>query len=327
MIQKKGHLLWRNGIRVSNNPGSSHMILFERPSFLPAHLQLHQPLLRRSNATGKKPDNVYLPILNSYPRIAPHPSSKPSDTSSSNQGSQNLSKRVCTEKNDETPARRGRHEPHLHKHPKLAVSNSDQSCSSSATRSVSTSTPSTVSTSPGSPPMLGLHTTSIFHPAAGLHRNVTTSTRHRRFCNTVQILRQSGLLDITLRTKELLRQSNATEQDISQLRQHTELMCQAVSNPNLNLNGITAWEHLCQVMAESGSYPSLKVQQISQRHPESFPAGDVNRPGAAESSQASPSCLLATAPERSDLVESKRLETSYKSSDEVTFMFPDSSTD
>lgn len=304
------------------------MILFEQPSFLPAHLQLHQPLLQRSNATGKKPNNIYLPILNSYPRIAPHPSNKPPDKHSVNQDSQNLSKRVCTEKNAETPAFGGLQEPHLHKHAKLAVSNSGQLCSSSATHYVSTSTPTTASTSLGSPSTPAPHTTSTLSPPSGLHRNITTSARHRRFFNTVQILRQSGLLDITLRTKELLHQSNATQQDISQLQQHTELMCQAVSKPNLSLNGITAWEHLHRVMAESGSYPNLKVQQISQRplHLECIPTRDLNRPQAVESSQVLPSCLRATVRQQSESEESKRLEASDKSSDKVTFMFPDSST-
>ncbi|KAM6932896.1 uncharacterized protein FYW49_001284 [Xenentodon cancila] len=333
MIHKRGHLLWRNGFRVSNNSGSSHMVLFEQPSFSPAHLQGHQPSSRRSNATGKKPNSIYLPILNSYPRIAPHPSNKPPDKSSSNQESQNLSKRICTEKNNETPAHRGLQEQHLHKHPKLAVSSSGQLCSSSATHTVSTSTPTTASTSLGSPATPGLHTTSTFPPASGRHRNTTTGTRHRRFLNTVQILGQSGLLDITLRTKELLRQSSATEQDISQLRQHTELMCQAVSNPSLSLNGITAWEHLYRVMAASGSYPDIKVQQVSQSQLHldfenqlaSNPTGDMNRSQTADSSQV-PSGLLDTALEQSDSEEGKRLETSDPSSEKVTFMSPDSST-
>ncbi|XP_061574890.1 CLOCK-interacting pacemaker isoform X2 [Cololabis saira] len=331
MIQKRDHLLWRNGIRVSNNSGSSHMILFEQPSFSPGHLQIHQPSSRRSNATGKKP-NTYLPILNSYPRIAPHPSNKPPDKSLSNQESQNLSKRVCTEKSNETPARSLQGQ-HLHKHPKLGVSRSGQLCSSSATHTASTYTPTAAPTSLGSPLTPGLHTASPCPPATGPPRNVSTGAQHHRFLNTVQILGQSGLLDITLRTKELLRQSNATEQDISQLRQHTELMCQAVSNPSLSLNGIAAWEHLHRVMAASGSYPNLKVQQIPQsplhldlhNRLESLPAGDVNRPHAADGSRV-PSCSLATVLERSDLEESERLGTCDKASERVTFMSPDSST-
>lgn len=75
---------------------------------------------------------------------------------------------------------------------------------------------------------------------------------HRHFLNTVEILRQSGVLDIRLHTKELLCQSHTTERDIGQLRQNTEQLCQAASNP-------TAWEHLHQSMTESVSYHDLKI--------------------------------------------------------------------
>lgn len=84
---------------------------------------------------------------------------------------------------------------------------------------------------------------------------LSSSVRHRRFLNTVEILSQSGLLDITLRTQELLRKSAATEREIAQLRHHTQLLCQATqacpSSPD-------AWNRVHQAMAESGHYPSLR---------------------------------------------------------------------
>ncbi|CAF98576.1 unnamed protein product [Tetraodon nigroviridis] len=51
----------------------------------------------------------------------------------------------------------------------------------------------------------------------------SSSTRHRRFRNTAEILNQSGLLAIALRTKELLEQNAATDREIAQLHQHTHL--------------------------------------------------------------------------------------------------------
>lgn len=331
MIQKRNQLLWRNDIKKSNSSGSPHVIFFQQPN-----LHLPKPLSKKSYTAGKKIHGTYLPILNSYPRIAPHPSKKPPDKSSSTHESQNLSKRVCTEhKDNDTTVTRGQPEQHLHKQPKLAVSTSDllhfSSCSSSSS--------TTASTAQGSPSVSTSHTTSNVLTARG-HRN-TTSIRNRRFLNTVQILRQSGLLDITLRTKELLRQSNATERDIAELHQHTELLCQTVSNPIHSLNDVTAWEQLYRVMAHSGSYPNLKIlqnlqilpQPDSDSKPDSISAGDTNSPQAAETSDVPPSCLLNTESDQGSAVlqethpeRGRKRETGGKSSDTVTFMSPDSST-
>ncbi|KAM4566291.1 CLOCK-interacting pacemaker isoform 1-T2 [Odontesthes bonariensis] len=332
IIQNRGQLLWTNGIRINNR--SPHMILFEQPSFLPAAPPLHKPLCKTSNVKEKKTIGPYLPSLNTHPRIAPHPSKKPPDISALNREYQNLSKRVCTEHKAETPATKGLPEQHLHKQPKLAVSHSGPLCSSSASYSLTSCAPSTTSSVSESPSMSSLHTTSSFTTPFGLNKNITTGARHHRFLKTVDILRQSGLLDITLRTKELLRQSNATERDISQLRQHTELLCQAASNPNRSLSGTTAWEHLQRTMAESGSYPELQIQPKSESpslvdlvsQSETIPTSNMNRPQVADSSEVPPSCLLASMLEQSHLKQGKKPEATDKSSDKVPFMSPDSST-
>ncbi|XP_058052091.1 CLOCK-interacting pacemaker isoform X2 [Ahaetulla prasina] len=52
--------------------------------------------------------------------------------------------------------------------------------------------------------------------------------RQRRLQSTVEILRRSGLLGITLRTKELLRQNSRTQQELAQLREEAQLLCEAI---------------------------------------------------------------------------------------------------
>lgn len=329
-VQKRAQLPRRSGSRDTGSSSAAHVILLQQPSLFLATLQLHKSSSWKSSATGKKINGTYLPFFNSYPRIAPHPSKKPPDKSLLNNESQNLSKRVCTEhKSDDTPVMRSLPEQHLYKQPKLAVLTSGlpSSCA-------------TVSSSQGSPSGSSLYTTSSFLSTSG-HRNSSTSTRHRRFLNTLEILRQSGLLDITLRTKELLRQSNATERDIAQLRQHTELLCQAASNPTCSLTGIAAWEHVHRSMVESGSYPNLKILQNLQipchpdsaSQPESVSAGDACGPLAAVNSEVLPSHLLTTAPnpnqncpvpQKSHSGHSRKLMACYKSSEKVNT--PDSST-
>uniref|UniRef100_A0A3Q1HU78 CLOCK-interacting pacemaker-like n=1 Tax=Acanthochromis polyacanthus TaxID=80966 RepID=A0A3Q1HU78_9TELE len=340
VIQRRDQLLWRNGMREISSSGSPHVVLLQQPTLLPVAVHLHKPFSRKSNITGKKVNSTYLPILNSYPRIAPHSSKKPPDKSSSKHESQNLSKRVCTEQNsDDTPVTTGLPEQHLHKQPKFSPSGLP--CSSSTRDNLSSSSPTNASTSQGSPSMSSLHTNPFLISARGLHKNGGASFRQRRFLNTLEILRQSGLLDITLHTKELLRQNTTTERDIAQLRQHTELLCQAASSPSLNQNDRTTWEHVYRVMAESGSYPDLKIQQDflnpsspdSVTQPESFSTGDTNKLQAAESTEAPSSGLLTTRPDQSCAVSpqphpenSRELETRGKTSGKVTIMPPDSST-
>ncbi|MEQ2251829.1 hypothetical protein ILYODFUR_015249 [Ilyodon furcidens] len=330
VTQKRSQLRVGNSMRISNLAVSPRMIIVEQPNVMAATRQLLNPLSRTSSVTEKKMNSTYLPILNSYPRIAPHPSKKPPDKSSSNQESHNLSKRMCTERRTEdTSVTRGLSEEHHHKQPKLRVSNSVPLSTSSSRNSPSSSTFPISSTNPRSPSSSSLHTASSDSLDGGSHRNITTSTRRCQFLNTVELLRRSGLLDITLRTKELLRQSNATEQDISQLRQHTELLCQAVSNPGHSLNGVTAWERLCQAMAESGSYPDLKLTQTSQNpshldpvsQPQSISSGNKKIPQAAESS-----CLFTSSSEQSLVKQDGKRKTSEKSPNKVPFMSPDSST-
>lgn len=73
--------------------------------------------------------------------------------------------------------------------------------------------------------------------------------KQRRFHNTVEILRKSGLLGIALRTKELLRQSSSTQQDLVELRKHTQLLCKAVQS-----NDAQTWNRLQDAMVRSAAY-------------------------------------------------------------------------
>lgn len=297
-------------------------------------MQVRKPLSQNS-VTEKKIPGTNLPILNAYPRIAPNPNKKPPDKLSPTEESRS----VCTEHKIDTPVTRSVPDQQPFKQPKFAVSASVQQCSSSARGSQSSSSSTTTSSTQVSQSVSSLHSTSSSFTSRRLHRNGHTSTRHRRFLNTVEILRQSGLLDITLRTKELLRQSNATQQDIAQLRQHTELLWQAAGSHSLN--GITAWEHLYRAMAKSGNYPNLPdlpilTQPDLAAHPESISTPDTDREQGAENSDVSPSHLFTNmpdpnqkraGPQQSHSKQDMDFEASDKISEKVTFMPPDSSTD
>nr|XP_057936993.1 CLOCK-interacting pacemaker [Doryrhamphus excisus] len=237
-IQTNGQPLWRNVPCEAARPGSPHMMLFQQPGLMPTAFQLLRPLSRKSNhPTGKKVTDTQLPVLNSYPRIAPHPSKKPPEKPDE---AHNLSKRVRTERKGHLKPAGSSQEP----------ATSEQPCSSPSS-SLCGTPPSSASSKPST------------LTSRGSQRSRAGNTRHRRFHNTVEALHQSGLLDITLRTKELLRQSNATEQEIAQLRRHTELFCQAAGR---SLSGATsaAWQSVHRIMTESKYYPGLKKLQHLQ---------------------------------------------------------------
>ena len=110
---------------------------------------------------------------------------------------------------------------------------------------------------------------------------------YRRFLHTMKALRQSGLLDITLRTQELMRRSTASERDIAQLSQHTRLLSQLAGQPGAASqvsDGHAPWERLHQAMAQSGGYPSLKAPH---REPHS-PSRDGDLPVSPSSSPTPP---------------------------------------
>lgn len=72
--------------------------------------------------------------------------------------------------------------------------------------------------------------------------------RQCRLRNTVEILRRSGLLAITLRTKELLRQNSSTQRELAQLREQAQLLCEAVRSSDSR-----AWARLQDAVGRSAA--------------------------------------------------------------------------
>ncbi|KAL0993843.1 hypothetical protein UPYG_G00114640 [Umbra pygmaea] len=255
--------------------------------------------------TGK---NSYLPILNSFPRIAPHPKKEGPergkvDTLGSKESSgegQSLSKRVCTENKREAVSTTAHHRHHHRQHESRTHSHSIYKAGSSQSSSphlphhsmggpTSSKQPRShrswqhAEKSPPQPIRVGYSgvtsssLSSSSSPsctdgwASGASADLSdclsdgSSVRQRRFFKTAEILSQSGLLAITLRTKELLRQNAASEKELAQLRQHAQLLCLAAqaTHPGQEAPWLgcgtspSPLDKLLQAMSESGSYPSL----------------------------------------------------------------------
>ncbi|KAJ8256365.1 hypothetical protein COCON_G00185170 [Conger conger] len=261
-----GQLTWGGGAGHSSQ-GPAQLLFIQQPG--PAPLRVPKPPSRSGGERGGN-KNSKGTILSSYPRIAPHPGKKSPEPGkgSSEAGvgeGQSLSKRVCVEERREavstTSQMHKHHHHHHHHHPKQqegrphAHPRAPASTSAQAQhRPHRAQTPPghcpSVSSSPGPRRSAGSPSVSSSQAAGA----PGSPGRQRRFLNTVEILSQSGLLDATLRTQELLRQSAATERDIAQLRRHAQLLCRAA---RAGPRAPEACGRLLRAMARSGCYPAL----------------------------------------------------------------------
>ncbi|CAL8350844.1 unnamed protein product [Lota lota] len=279
-------MLWTNPKGGAGGPRPGQVLLLQQTSMAPSRPPLTQPRSKSQTrmvlGTGRRKPSSFL-------RIAPHPSKTPPENTSPSPGLKHLSKRaLCPEVKRDEPA--------------SAPSSSSLLLTSSPLRSERQTSPSFSSISSSS--SSALRATKGTSPAG--------AARYRRFLNTMKVLKQSGLLDITLRTQELMRRSTATEHDIGQLGQHTRLLCQLARQPGAaseEPNRRTPWEKLHQAMARSGGYPSLKI-----------PHHEPRSPGCGSDLTVSPSSSPTPSPDLNQ--DTAGSEPSGK----VSFMPPDSST-
>ncbi|XP_035000119.2 CLOCK-interacting pacemaker [Hippoglossus stenolepis] len=244
------------------------------------------PASKETTSRHKRPKK-YLPILKSYPKIAPHPGDK---SSSSGRGTASLSSPSSSSSSSSysssssTDSKRGNsltsnHREHCQreKQPRSvcgSVSSSDSIITSlpgvrstvssrlqnrlSFPTSESSANSSPARERPSSAISQSEFTTSLSitqttdskkqtlpFPRVDAQENIMleesdlsdndADTKRKRFCNTYNILNKSGLLDITLRTKELLRQSRHTQNDLDRLKEHTDLFFQALRSGDTSI--------------------------------------------------------------------------------------------
>ncbi|XP_043536849.1 CLOCK-interacting pacemaker [Chiloscyllium plagiosum] len=242
--------------------------------------------------TGK---DTYLPILNSYPRIAPHPDKSRDDNSSRGQegnspaqddrtADHSKSKRLCLDELGEPPQEYHRNKQTSHVPPVghcQQAENTQQTppfgpahfytqfddsvspspvvspnpvlqseSSESVHSSSSSSSPASTFSHASSAQSLCSDTTRLAD--RGPRRPVSSPAKERRFRNTVEILSRSGLLEITLKTKDLIRQNNGTQQQIDELKEHVRLFCSAAQSRDPR-----ALLRLQETMKCSGNYASV----------------------------------------------------------------------
>ncbi|XP_040528729.1 CLOCK-interacting pacemaker [Gallus gallus] len=247
-------------------------LVFLHPS-IPPPINPHPVGKKRNDSTN------YLPILNSYPKIAPQPCKRDHSFDLEERQETSCHKRLCTEasKMENSPVSRSTglstspfaHIPVSFKAPQ--DSNQQSSSSLMTTGKVST-LPGFHCVSADTPKVPGLASLLPFGALQTAkctpHENESAAqttmqsavwslplipeetcttpelllqqqSKCRRFQNTLVVLRRSGLLEITLKTKELIHQNQVTQAELDRLKHQTQLFIEAIKN-----NAPQSWAEL-----------------------------------------------------------------------------------
>ncbi|KAI4879102.1 hypothetical protein NFI96_014441, partial [Prochilodus magdalenae] len=215
---------------------------------------LLQPVIPSSNCTSQTPTNQqkqfknYIPILNSFLKIAPHPVH-----GAAGDGQKLGKSSVHRSGSGHSHSGRKRHSDKQSRGHSLKRSISETATAESHSGDPCMYSHSFIN-SDTSTKLLDLQessaTTSPF--SDGYHSPLSdacprtyassdddknfsmslsaSSSKRKRFCNTYNILNRSGLLGITMRTKELIRQNKRSQAQLQKLQAHTDLFLEAVSS-------------------------------------------------------------------------------------------------
>ncbi|XP_039992301.1 CLOCK-interacting pacemaker a [Xiphias gladius] len=223
---------------------------FPSPLEVMPHSQvvLVQPMA--SNGGGSSPktysENIqqsksYMPILKSYPRIAPHPVDVPNKRVGSS--------RVKVRSTSGYDQRQRRHH-HSHR---LYSAPSSQSALQTPVKPISSSEAANNQAQAADSQeqlieksLYPLAETSSLSPCTDEFRTEVDSdkihadkyqdtlsmesNKLKRFSNTYNILNKSGLLGITMRTKQLIKENKRTQGQLQQLQEQTALLLEALSS-------------------------------------------------------------------------------------------------
>lgn len=228
-----------------------------------------QPVISQTSASDSKGTSRrrkhkrYLPILKSYPKIAPHPGDSPrsscaSTTSSSNSSvtasvksgssssswdppheykQQSLQTVPLAESSPSNQIQHAKRIRHLPASPLPQTPVSDTNTGSCSGIEESANAPLELSTEPKDIQPLTSQTQleAFSKDDADDQSGDSDGSKRKRFCNTYNILSKSGLLDITLRTKELIRQNRRTQAELDKLREQTNLFMEALQTGDMHI--------------------------------------------------------------------------------------------
>ncbi|KAJ8410142.1 hypothetical protein AAFF_G00201230 [Aldrovandia affinis] len=215
--------------------------------FLQPVMSAESTSLQRTTPAKRRRSKKYLPILKSYPKIAPYPYSSGQSSSSSSEKSTRMrgllppSTALCFQG-------------------LLPIATVPyQGTSKQGPWTTAWSMPRLPPQNPNPRPRNQRLGPSPLHMGHGARRGLPENdlngeglpddcdNKRKRFCNTYNILSQSGLLDITLRTQELIRQNHSSQSQLERLRLQAGLFLEAVRSGSPEV-----WTRLQLAMLEAG---------------------------------------------------------------------------
>lgn len=280
----------------------SFEVISAQPQLFVLHPSVPSPVSPCHAGEKKSEPRNYLPILNSYTKIAPHPGKRV--LNSEDRGTSGVPKKMCTERlgpslSSSEPAKTGGvlsspstpappssklpEDSALQGVPSLGAGGSPQTLQPVSSSHVAKA-PSLTFASPASPvcasdsTLHGLESSSPLSPLSASYTSPLWAAehlcrspdifseqrqnKHRRFQNTLVVLHKSGLLEITLKTKELIRQNQATQVELDQLKEQTQMLIEATKS-----RAPQAWAKL-QASLTSGSSRSASDLDTLSDHPD-----------------------------------------------------------
>lgn len=199
---------------------------------------LLQPMVSNSSSSSSsktgsesvRQSKGYMPILKSYPRIAPYPADSPSKRVGSSRAMETLG---CDQ-------RQRKHHHRLDNSPSPLPAPQTQAQTISNFEAALNKTQAAESQELLPDKSLALTAESSSLPTyIDDFRTVTDkdedpisihSDKLKRFSNTYNILSKSGLLGITMRTKQLIKENKRTQGQLHQLQEQTTLLLDALSS-------------------------------------------------------------------------------------------------
>ncbi|XP_051005606.1 CLOCK-interacting pacemaker [Acomys russatus] len=282
----------------------SFEVISAQPQLFVLHPPVPSPVSPCRTSEKKSESRNYLPILNSYTKIAPHPGKRGLSLSSEERGTSREPKKICTERlgpglSSSEPTKTGpmlsspstpappssklTEDSALQGVPSLGAGGSPQPLQPVSSSHVAKA-PSLTFASPASPvcasdsTLHGLESSSPLSPLSASYSSALWAAehlcrspdicseqrqnKHRRFQNTLVVLHKSGLLEITLKTKELIRQNQATQVELDQLKEQTQMFIEATKS-----RAPQAWAKLQASLTSGSSHSGSDLDALSD-HPD-----------------------------------------------------------
>lgn len=160
--------------------------------------------------------------VKSYPRIAPHPGEL-------------VSKRLSSSRLKGPSGHEQRQRKHHHSHRAYSVPSPKATVQKGTFEAVNQTHVSAAQVCDKTPALSAVSSYSHDYQTAMSNSSDTESTatdssKQKRFSNTYNILSKSGLLGITMRTKQLIKENRRTQGQLQQLQEQTNLLLEALSS-------------------------------------------------------------------------------------------------